>query len=72
MTLAVLVKYCGILTCLISFDRYLHMEPNVLTISKWRQRVKKSLKRPQIYFILSVSAVFAIFTFVVFLQRFVL
>ena len=60
MTLVVLVKYSGILTCLISFDRYLHMDPNVLTISKWRERAMNSLKRPQVYFILSVSAILAI------------
>ena len=59
MALVALVRYSGLLTYLITIDRYLHMNPNVLTISKWRERVKKSFKRPQIYFVLSSSAIIA-------------
>ena len=60
LALSWVVRYSAILTYLISLDRYLHMNPNVLTISKWRERFKKCFKRPQIYFVLLVSSIIAV------------
>ena len=60
MALVVLVRYSGKLTYLITLDRFLHMNPNVLTISKWRERFMKFFKRPQVYFVLLFSAIIAV------------
>ena len=54
------MRFSAILTYLISLDRHLHMHPNVLTTSKWRERLKKCFKRPQIYFVLLFSAMMAV------------
>ena len=57
LALSALGMYSTLLTALVTVDRYLHMDPNVLITSKWRKRFKKYFKKPQIYACLLFSVI---------------
>ncbi len=58
--ISLLAMHSFVLTEEIALDRYLHMDPNVLTTSKWKNRFRKSFKRPQIYFMLLFNFLIAV------------
>ena len=60
LALSALAMYSALLTALVTVDRYLHMDPNVLNTSKWRKCLKKCFQKPQIYASLLFSAIIAI------------
>ena len=60
LALSTLEMYFALSTALVTVDRYLHMDPNVLNTSKWRKRFKKCFQKPQIYASLVISVIIAI------------